>query len=145
MNVRPSQKKKKKDIYQKPRHKWQNTLSSITPAAVGPNGRFVAAQGNLCGCQSHWHLCTLLLRGRSVHLSSSTASCQPCQQAPPKLWGGTGTAWQGIRTWLGDSQAPASQLSTLACCPCNRHWGCWMLFFSFFFWEGWIFITRMQR
>ena len=26
-------------------------LSSITPAAVDPNGRFVAAQGNLCGCQ----------------------------------------------------------------------------------------------
>ena len=26
-------------------------LSSITPAAVDPDGRFVAAQGNLCGCQ----------------------------------------------------------------------------------------------
>ena len=21
-----------------------------------------------------------------------------------------------------------SQTSTLACCPCNMHWGCWMLF-----------------
>ena len=105
MNVHPSQKKK-----------------------IKKNGRFVAAQGNLCGCQ--------------ITLASVYAPVERQERAPffqhslmpalpagtPLALGGTGTAWQGIRAWLGDSQPPASQVSTLACCPCSRHWGCWMLF-----------------
>ena len=37
-----------------------------------------------------------------------------------------------IRTWLGDSLFQLwlffGWTSTLACCPCNRQWDCWMLF-----------------
>ena len=103
-------------------------LSSITPAVVDPNGRFVAAQGNLCGCQ--------------ITLASVDAPVERQERAPffqhslmPALPAGTplalGGDWNcvaGDQDLVGDSQAPASQISTLDCCPCSRHWGCWMLF-----------------
>ena len=86
------------------------------------NGRFIAAQGNLCGCQ--------------IMLASVYAPVERQERAPffqhslmPALPAGTplalGTgAWLLNRTWFGDSQAAANQISTLACCPCNRQWGC---------------------
>ena len=85
-------------------------LPGIRSAATGPNGRFVAVQGNLCGCQ--------------ITLASVYAPVERQERAPffqhrlmpvlpagntLALGGGTGTAWLGIRTWLGYSQAPASQ------------------------------------
>ena len=70
-------------------------------------------KATLEGAKSHWHL----LRGKSVHLSSSTASCQPCRQAPPLALRGDRNCVAGDQELVGDSQAPANQVSTLACCP----------------------------
>ena len=80
-----------------------STLLRLCQAAADPNGRFMAAQGNLCGCQ--------------VALASVYAPIERQERAPffqhslilalpagtPLALGGTVTARLGIKTWLKDS------------------------------------------
>ena len=74
-------------------------LSSVTPAAADPNGRFVAAQGNLCGCQITMAsvYAPVERQQRAPFFQHSLMPALPAS-TPLACWGGTGTAWLGIKT-----------------------------------------------
>ena len=58
------------------------------------------------GAKSHRHLCTLLLRGRSVHLSSSTPHASPASRHPPSFGGGLELRGRGSGPGWGTARHP---------------------------------------
>ena len=64
-----------------------------------PMADLLLLKATFVAAKSRWHLCMLLLRGKSVHLSSNTASCQPCQHAPRSF--GKGLELRGWGSGLG--------------------------------------------